>query len=86
MEELGNQNRASQSQVDAANRLLDEGFDHLRDIGHNVTESVESELSNVAIEYGINIDSPEDMEKVWKLYDKIRKTGGAGKSARAETV
>ena len=86
LERIKSDSQATQSEIEAANRLLDEGFDYLRDNGHKVTASVEKELSEIAIEYGINIDSPEDMAKVWKLYDTVRKTQGNGNSSRAATL
>lgn len=38
------------------------------------------------MEYKINIESPEDFEKVYDLYETIAKSKGAGKAEKAETL
>lgn len=38
------------------------------------------------MDYKINIESPEDFEKVYDLYEKIVKTSGSGKAEKAETL
>jgi len=38
------------------------------------------------MEYKINIESPEDFEKVYDLYEKIEKTKGTGRAKDAETL
>lgn len=65
--------------------LIEDGFDHLRDEGHKISKKEEEAISEIALEYGIRIEKPEDMAKAFKIFDLQRKTAGAGKSKDAET-
>ena len=65
---------SAKSQEDAEvkryERLIDDGFDSLRDEGNNITKKEESEMLDMIQKYRISIESPEDFSKVYDLYKK----------------
>lgn len=83
---IKNEQSKSHLESEKAQKLMDDGFDHLRDSGKTISASTEKELAKLAVDYKINIESPEDFEKIYDLYEAIQKTKGAGKSKDAETL
>ena len=78
--------RTKQSELDKASQLLDEWFDFLRDSWIKINSQTEKEISQLALDYNINLEKPEDVEKVYNLYSTLNKTQGAGNSSKAETL
>lgn len=74
---------SKQSQADAEvkryEKLIDDGFDSLRDEGHNITKKEESEMLDMIQTYRISIENTEDFTKVYDLY---KKSQGQGKQQK----
>lgn len=68
--------RAEQSNADAEvkryERIIDDGFESLRDDGNNITKKEESEMLDIIRDYKISIENPEDFKKVYDLYKKTK--------------
>jgi hypothetical protein len=79
------QNQAN-SQTSYYENLINEGFDYLRDNGHKISQKDEDAIAEIALEYKINIEQPEDLERAFKIYDLSRKSSGAGKAQEDSTI
>lgn len=74
------------SQTSYFEELINDGFDYLRDSGFKVSAKDEDAIAEIALDYKIKIEQPEDLEKAYKIFDMARKTEGAGKAKEDSTT
>jgi hypothetical protein len=77
---------SKQNELDQASQLMDEWFDFLRDSWIKITSAIEKEISQIVLDYNLNLETPKDFEKAYNLYDKLTKTNGAWNSNKAKTL
>ena len=72
LNEIRSEENQSKEEVKRYERMIDDGFDSLREAGHNITQKEEAAMLDLIQENNINIRSAADFQKVYNLHQKLK--------------
>lgn len=86
LELLKAESSQSNEKLSKAEELVNSGFDYLRDNGLKISSADEDAIAEIAVKNKINIESPEDMQIAYDIFDTNRKTAWTGKAKGDNTA